>query len=184
MTLPANIRVNVGAPFPTLVKSSAGLSIQKANGVWSLGLGYPQLGIHALPPATNLATDYVAVYDSIAQTYFLLPLSQMGIGGERLQRSITSLPVTFTTSDQIMHLNFTGIAGPIAITLPPFGTRAGIPLTFKDVGMTAGTVNITLNAAAGEFIDGSFTSVVLSQNGQAIMLTPANDGINAGWWRE
>jgi hypothetical protein len=184
MTLPANIRVNVGAPFPALVKSSAGLSVQKANGIWTLGLGYPQLAVQGQPVPTNLATDFVAVFDSVAQNYFLLPLSQMAIGGGRLQRAVTVLPVTFASNDQILHLNFTGLAGPISITLPPFGSRAGIPLTFKDVGLTAATVNITLAATAGEFIDGVFTSVVLNQNGQAIMLTPANDGVNAGWWRE
>ena len=181
MTLPANIRVNVGAPFPALVKGGGGLSIQKANGVWTLGLGYPQLGIQALPVLTNFATDYVAVYDSIAQTYFLLPLSATGIGGGRAQRAVTGGPVTINFTDQILHLNLTA---PTTITLPPFGGRAGVPLLFKDVGMQAAANNVTIAAAAGEFIDGSFPSVVLNQNGQAINLVPANDGVNAGWWRE
>jgi hypothetical protein len=181
MTLPANIRVNVGAPFPALVKGSAGLSIQKANGVWTLGLGYPNLGVQAEPPPANFATDYVAVYDSVAQTYFLLPLSSVGIGGERRQRSVTAGPVSINPADQILHLNLTA---SLTITLPPYGSRAGVPLTFKDVGMQASANPITIAAAAGEFIDGSFPSVALSVNGQAIVLTPANDGVNAGWWRE
>jgi hypothetical protein len=179
MTLPANIRVNVGAPFPAVVKSSAGLSIQKANGIWTIGLGYPQLSVQPEPPPNNFATDYVAVFDSVAQTYFLLPLSSVGTGGERKQRSVTAGPVTINATDQILHLNLTA---SLIITLPAYTSRAGVPLTFKDVGMQASANPITIAAAAGEFIDGSFASIMLSQNGQSIVLTPANDGVNAGWW--
>jgi len=179
MTLPANIRVNVGAPFPALVKASAGIAVQKANGIWSLSLGYPQLGIQA-PQLTSLASDYVAIYDSIARSYFLVPMSALGFGGVRVQRAVTSGPVTVTTNDQILHLNLTATT---TIALPPAATRAGVPLTFKDVGMQATANPITIAAAGGEAIDG-FASVALSVNGQAITLTPANDGVNSGWWRE
>jgi len=117
----------------------------------------------------------------------LLPLSATGIGGGRYQRAVTSTPVTINFTDQILHLNLPppGVGPPgVTITLPAYAARAGVPLLFKDVGMQAAANNITIAAAGGEFIDGSFPSVLLSQNGQAINLVPANDGVNAGWWRE
>src|SRR5262249_55524020 len=157
MTLPANIRVNVGAPFPAVVKGTAGIAIQKANGIWTLGLGYPQLGIQNAPTLLHLSSNYVALYDSIAKTYFLVSMSAVSFGGVRNQRSVTSAPVTIDSSDQILHLNVPvppgGPAGFI-IVLPSFATRAGVPLTFKDVGMQATANPITIAAATGEAIDG------------------------------
>jgi hypothetical protein len=175
--MPANIRVNIGAPFPAAVKSTVGVGIARKNGTWSIGLAYPQMGIQT-PPVTNYGNDFVAVYDSVAQTYFLVPLTL--VGGSVAQRSITSAPAALLPTDQILHLNLTA-AG--TITLPSFSSRNGVPLIFKDVGMKATANPQTLAAAAGETIDG-FASVVLGVNGQSIRLVPANDGVNAGWFRE
>jgi hypothetical protein len=180
MTLPANIRVNVGAPFPALVKATAGIALGRANGIWTLGLAYSQFGIQAPPPATNYPTDYVLIWDAVAQTYFRVPLTSLGIGGERSQRSVTAGPVTIQANDQILHCN---IGSPQTVHLPPAITRNGVPLLFKDVGMQAAANNITVVPASGETIDG-FSSVALVQNGQALQVTPANDGVNTGWFRE
>lgn len=43
MTLPANIRVNVAAPFPVLVQGAAGIAVAKQNGVWTISLVSGQL---------------------------------------------------------------------------------------------------------------------------------------------
>jgi hypothetical protein len=180
MTLPANIRVNVGAPFPSLVKSTGGIALQKANGIWTVSLGYSQLGVQ-VPLPVDMTTDYVAVYDSVVQSYYLAPLGSLGFGGVRTQRSITAGPVVISPTDQILHLNLTT---PTTITLPPFATRDGVPMTFKDVGMQASTNPVTIAPAAGETIDGFSAALSLNISGQAIALTPANDGVNSGWWRE
>ena len=181
MTLPANIRVNIGAPFPAVVKATAGIALSRANGIWTIGLGYPQLGIQAPPPASNYNTDYVAIYDSLAQTYFRVPLADVA-GSARAQRNVSGSGVTVTIlpTDQILHLN---LGTPTTITLPSYGLRNGVPLTFKDVGMQAQANPITVQAAMAETIDG-FPAVTLAVNGQAITLTPANDGVNTGWFRE
>lgn len=38
MTLPANIRVNLSAPFPAFVRGGSGIGVTKTNGVWTISL--------------------------------------------------------------------------------------------------------------------------------------------------
>jgi hypothetical protein len=178
MTLPANIRVNVAAPFPSVVKGQAPFSIAKANGIWTLGLSLAGLQVQQ-PPASNYATDYIFVWDSVAGIFFRMPLAVFA-SGAKLQRSITAGPVTVQSTDQILNLN---LSSPTTITLPSYLLRSGVPLTFKDVGKQAGSHTITLTAAAGELIDGN-ASIPLNANGQSITLVPANDGVNSGWFEE
>jgi hypothetical protein len=177
MTLPANIRVNVGAPFPTVVKGTGPVTIGRANGVWTIGLS-PMLFIEQKPPvATALPMDYVLVWDSIAGVWVRVSLASIMVP---IQRAVTAAPVAITGTDQILHLNLTA---PTTIALPTFASRNGLPLVFKDVGMQATANPITLAPSSGETIDG-FGSALLGVNGQSIRLVPANDGINLGWFRE
>jgi hypothetical protein len=74
MTLPAKIRVNTTLPFPSLVKGSGPVTVAKNNGVWTVGLNFGVLGVQT-PPPVKFSTDYVLVQDSIAQTFFKVPLS-------------------------------------------------------------------------------------------------------------
>lgn len=179
MTLPANLRVNTQVPFPSLVTGSGAIGITKQNGIWQVTLNYGSLAVQA-PTPPQQANDYVAVWDSVLNTYFRFPLSSMTGATGGMQRSVTAGPVTVQTTDQTLNLN---LPAPTTIPLPSYTTRNGIPLRFKDVGLHAAANPITINAAAGEFIDGVFTSVVMNINGQAIELFPFNDGVNAGWAR-
>jgi hypothetical protein len=43
MALPANIRVNLSAPFPALVIGGGGIAVAKNNGVWTISLVSGQL---------------------------------------------------------------------------------------------------------------------------------------------
>jgi hypothetical protein len=179
MTLARSIRMNVGAPFPALVKGDAGITIRRKNGIWTVELGYMTVGQQNPPPAANYNTDFVLIYDSLVNTYVRVPLSAVA-GGTRAQRSVTVGPVTILPTDQVLNLNLTA-AG--TIQLPSATLRNGVPLTFKDVGQQASAQPQTIATAVSEFIDGVATSVALNLNGQAITLTPANDGVNAGWLR-
>ena len=178
MTLPANIRLNVPAPFPSVVKGQAPISIAKANGIWTLGLSFLGLQI-TQPPTANYPTDYILVFDSVAGIFFRMPLSNFA-SGAAVQRSIIAAPVTIQPTDQILNLN---LAAPTTITLPSYLVRGGVPLTFKDVGMQAAANNITFQGTAGETID-SNVSVQKTANGQSMKFVPANDGVNTGWFEE
>jgi len=179
MTLPRAVRVNVGAPFPALVKGDAGIAIGRQNGIWTVGLGYMTVGLQNAPPTANYNTDYVLIYDSLQQTYIRVPLTAVA-SGSRTQRSVTTAPVAVLATDQILNLNLNAAGN---IPLPAATQRNGVPLTFKDIGMQASTNPQTLQCAAGDQIDGLMTSLALNLNGQAITLTPANDGVNSGWLR-
>jgi hypothetical protein len=176
--LPPNIRVNMQAPFPALTKAVGPVTLAKANGIFTIGFSVKGLGVQA-PPAANYPTDYLIAYDSVANTLFKMPLLG-AFGGSRVQRSIAGAgPVAIVSTDQQLNLNLTA---SLVITLPSFATRAGVPLTFKDVTLLNGAAFYaqTIAAAAGEKIDGN-ASVPLAEPGQAITLVPCNDGVNSGW---
>jgi len=43
MSLAANIRVNLSAPFPAMVQGGSGITVTKQNGIWTIGLSSGQL---------------------------------------------------------------------------------------------------------------------------------------------
>ncbi len=178
MTLPANIRVNMSAPFPSKVKGSGPITIAKKNGVWTVGFSFLQLGTQ-IPPFANLNTDYLIFYDSLVDTVFRAPLTSLASTAlaARTQRSVTAGPVAIAGNDQILNLN---LGASLTITLPSYLVRSGVPLTFKDVGKQATAHPILIAALAGEFIDG-MASIPLNVAGQGLTLVPANDGVNTGW---
>lgn len=178
MPLPANVRINVNVPFPALVTSTGPIGLSKVNGVWTIFWNPSVLGV-TVPPAGNLPTDYVVVYDSIAQTNFLVALSSFAglVRPQRLVQSIADLPVR--TADY--QLNFK-LSAPLVITLPLAATRANVPLTLKDVAGNFNVNNLTLNTTGGDTIDGAASGVLKLQNArQDITLVPAADGTTTGW---
>lgn len=179
MTLPANIRINLLAPFPSLVEGINAVTVGKQNGIWQVGLNAPGLGIQNPPPAGNLPTDYLIVYDSVAQQYIRVPLSIM-TGAARGQRSVTASPIVVASTDQILNVNIN--TGTPTCTLPSFATRNGVPLTFVDIGAQFFAHPLEIIPAAGEVINGLTTGIVLNTNNQVITLTPLNDGVNQGWF--
>lgn len=76
MTVPPRIRVNVAAPFPSLVTGSGPISIGKQNGIWNVGLNIGALGTQ-VPAAANYATDYVIAWDSVSNTHFKMSLDAL-----------------------------------------------------------------------------------------------------------
>jgi hypothetical protein len=176
MTLPANVRINLSAPFPSLVTSSGPVTVAKSNGIWTIGFSVMALG-QQTPPTINYATDFLYVYDSVAQTAFRASLSQLGLAGGGNQRYVNAAPVAILPTDLYVHLN---LGASSTITLPSFTARSGVPLIIKDVGMQATAFPQTIQPVGGETIDG-FGSVSLNTNGQAIRLVPSTDGSTNGW---
>jgi hypothetical protein len=77
MAAPANIRVNVQVPFPALVVPSGPITLNKVNGIWTIGFAVSQLGQQNPPQPSALATDFVLVWDSVAQTFVQSSLSSL-----------------------------------------------------------------------------------------------------------
>jgi hypothetical protein len=181
MTLPANIRVNAQLPFPSLVVGSGPITIGKANGIWTVGFSILPFGT-IVPPVGDYAVDYFLGYNAATATYFKMSISNLvaalnaNLGVARNQRSVTATPIVVAPSDQILNCNINVAA---ACTLPAAATRAGVPITFKDLGQ-AGANNITITPSGAEKIDGA-ASLKLTGNFQYVTLQPFNDGVNSGW---
>jgi hypothetical protein len=174
MTLPANIRVNALVPFPALVKGSGPVTVGKNNGVWTIGLDIIDLGLQNPAPG-NYASDFVIVWDNVAKNFFRTNIS--ALGATRTQRSVTVSPIVIAATDMILNVNIN--TGSPTCVLPAAASRAGVPLTFKDVGGQFASHSLTITPV--ETIDGA-ASITLSVNRQAVTLNPFNDGVNSGWF--
>lgn len=182
MTLPANIRVNTQANFPSMVYGTGPITIGKVNGIWTVGFTISAFG-SIVPPVPNYPTDYLLGYDSLTGAFFRVSItnliSTLNImsGAARAQRTTTITPITVAPSDSIISTNIS--SGPGACTLPSAASRVGVPVTFKDLGQAAAHP-ITLTASGGDTIDGQAT-YVLNNNRAYVTLVPFNDGTNTGW---
>jgi len=175
MALPANIRVNVKAPFPALVYGTGPITVTKANGIWTIGYNPTPFPIQT-PPLTSYPNDYVLVWDSVAKAFFQLPLSALYsfAVGIRVQRSIKGagdLPIV--AGDSILNIN---ALTDLAPSVPLAASRLGAPLTFKNL---PGSHLQTLTRTGADTFDGAATLPLNA--GAAMTLVPYNDGVNAGW---
>lgn len=178
MALPKRIRVNVRAPFPAQVSGSGFILVNKASGIWTISHDYTKLA--AFVGTVIPANMQFAVRDAGTGAYDLVTLAALSQAAQiRTQRSVTvagDFPIQAT--DSILNVNTTAAA--LACTLPQASTRAGRSLTFKDVGGSFLTHNLTITPFAGDTIDGA-ASFVMSLNRQSVTLVPFNDAVNTGW---
>lgn len=121
-------------------------------------------------------TDWNALLVDLTAALNSIPYISIAARPQRRVTSAAALPIVAT--DSIINLS---ISAPLAVTIPLASTRAGNPLTFKDVsGTVSGAQTVTLNRTSGDTFDGQ-TSIVLNVNYQSITLVPANDGTTTGW---
>ena len=182
MTLPANIRVNVRAPFPARVQGSAFIQVTKANGVWTISPNYLALN----PAASINGSQIIALYDTLAKTWSYVSAAQFISASAGSYRTITYTGnVTVLPTDVVLILN-KSTSGPSSILLPNAATRGGTPVTVKDMTGDAFTNNVTFVPAIGETIDG-FSASAAAANGVAVIgsdyasktLSPFSSG---GWY--
>jgi hypothetical protein len=184
MTLPANIRLNLNLPFPALVQGSGPVTVDKRNGVFTLGFDIIDLGT-GVPLPANFNNDYLIYYDAVLRTFLKVPFSSLP-GPARPQRSIkTALDLPVTLNDSVLNVDTT--AGPLTLLLPSYGLRNGAPLTFKDTAGTWAANNVTFTATIPDSIDGISNAALAggalkgTVNRQSFTFLPMNDGVNTGY---
>jgi hypothetical protein len=177
LSLPANVRINIGAPFPTIIQGSSFITMGKVNGAWTIGASGKLI---ASQNPGVVPTDYVIVWDDVANRWLKISLSNLITVAAQAptQRSVTASPIVVGVTDQRLNVNIS--AGSPTCTLPQASTRSGLAVTFKDVGNNFAAHNLTITPFAGDTIDGA-ASLVLLNNRQAVTLVPFNDTVNTGW---
>jgi hypothetical protein len=206
MSMVEDTRVNVPVPFPTLVQSSGPVIVSKKNGIWSIGLSVAGIPPQTPPPG-SLATDYVLVWDSVAQTWITVPLSALGGSGGGIgeapndgqQYGRQSLgwtvitggggggppaPVFDTaagtynvTTEQVLLVNKT-VPAANNVQLPAASGRGGVAIVVKDYAGNAATFAISILPNGAERIDGLATLPINSNYG-GFKLVPISTG---GWY--
>jgi hypothetical protein len=86
--------------------------------------------------------------------------------------SVIATPYVPLAADTFLAVNF---AGAVAINLPSAASRAGYPLTVKDISGAANTNNITINRNGADTIEGA-TSLVINLAWGAYKLKPVTGG--------
>jgi hypothetical protein len=166
MTLPASIRVNVKAPFPSQVVGGGFVTVSKLKGVYTLGSSYA--GLAPLLAFADLPASLIAVYDPATKQFNTVTASQVissSLIGYRLV--IAAGDVTIGASDLIILLAKT-VPAATNIILPTALSRGGLPVTVKDYGYNAAANNIRFVMAGTETLDG-FTQAQADTNGASKM---------------
>lgn len=174
MTVPANVRVNIGAPFPSLVKGSGPVTISKQNGIWTVGFSVTNIG--GMPVGVNPATIDILVWNTITNSFQLATLSQV-VTFQNAPTKISSVnsPYTPLPTDTYLYVDTAG--GPVTINLATSASRNGVPMRIKDATGHAAANNITIKPVGGgapETVDG-FTNaapLVLKANYDGVSLSP------------
>lgn len=172
MTLPANIRVNIGAPFPVLVKGSGPVIISKQNGIWTVGFTVANLA--AMPPGTDPTTVEVFLYNTVTKTFQQTTIASLltSLAIAPTSIGIAQSPYAVQLSDSILYVDSSG--GPVVIDLSTAAARIGRPLVVKDVTGNAATAghNISIIPSGVETIEG-LNPLVINANYGGFRLYPA-----------
>lgn len=163
MTLPANIRLNVKASFPSLVTGSGMVVVTKNNGVWTISVDYTKLA--QLPVLTDLPTSLIVIYDPTTKQYNTVTASQILAGSVNSYRGpITAAgDITVLPTDVVILVAKT-VPAATNILLPTSVSRNGVPLTVKDYGGNGQANNYRFVMAGSETLDG-FTQSQADGNG-------------------
>lgn len=163
MTLPASIRVNARVSFPTRVQGAAFITVNKANGIFTLVPDYRLLA----PSGGVSPTQILAAFDTASGTWSYITSGQLGAILSNY-RPVT-LPGTVTIVNSDIGIIFQKApSGASTIQLPPSSSRGGLPVWAKDLTYDANSNNITFAPAFGETLDGFSASAAIA-NGIALI---------------
>jgi hypothetical protein len=179
MTLPASIRINVTAPFPALVVGTGPITLEKANGIWSVGFSIDRLA-YVVPAPAALASDFLIAYDSAARTFFKLTLADVAAAANVSTPSYDSAAGTYNVTNETVLLIDKLIPAAHNIQLPAAAARNGVPIVIKDFAGVCGdpTKIATILPGAGEMIDG-LAALPVNSNYGGFNLVPIATG---GWY--
>jgi hypothetical protein len=178
MSLPANIRVNIGSPFPATVKGGGVIAVAKANGIWTVSLNFSAMPLSA--GVVDPVNTYTLVWNAITGVFSLIPLSS--VAGSKQIKILTGVggftsPYAALPGDDVLIIK-QAAGAPFTVTVD-WSQRAK-PLRVVDGKGDASVNNITITPAAGQSQLATVNySYVIDGNGGSITLTPLPDGTGA-----
>lgn len=175
MSLPANIRVNMGAPFPALVKGSGLIAIAKNNGIWTVSLNFGAIAVaQGLPDPAN---SYVLVWNALTGVFTLIPIGTVPVIGRVVKTLTAPGPYAALPTDDVLIVKQL-VAAPFTVTVD-WSARSK-PLRIVDGKGDSGVNNITITPKAGQTQLAVVNfSYVIHNNGGSIILTPLPDATGA-----
>jgi hypothetical protein len=187
MALPANIRVNVGVPFPSLVQGSGPVTIAKQNGIWQVGFSLNVLA-QQIPPLVDYPTDFFLMFDSVKQTFFKISLATLvanivpqNVPPIRMAASNATIGITNADVEVGIDTRTTAVSA----TLPSAAAWAlqnqnGVSLTLVDIFGNALANNITPVLNGGDIFYTVAVPKILADYG-VLALRPGGSPVN-GWY--
>jgi hypothetical protein len=176
MTLPANVRVNTRVPFPAAVIGNGPVTIQKVNGVWHVGLQFQNLG-QVSPPVPSFPTNFVIIYDAVANTYYRMSLDSLSLAASIIPTArlpVSGSPLAVTINDVEIGVDTSSV--PTVVQLPSIASWSvqqanGLELCVFDYTGNAVTHNVTFTLNGTDvFVQG--VSPVINQAFGLVKLRP------------
>jgi hypothetical protein len=178
MTQVANIRVNMGAPFPATVKGSGPIAISKQNGIWTVSLNFNAVAqAQGVPDPAN--TD-VLVWNVLTGVFTLIPIS--AVFASKVVKILTGVgalasPYAALPTDEVLIVKQ---AAGAAFTVTVDWSARTKPLRVVDGKGDAAVNNITITPKAGQTQLAVVNySYIIDGNGGSITLTPLPDNTGA-----
>jgi hypothetical protein len=181
MTLPANIRLNVKASFPTQVQGSGYVVITKNNGIWTIANDYTILA--PLAPGFDATAWSVAVENLSTKQFSTTTLASLIVSVNLTTssyREITAAGDVAVVPTDVGFLMNKLVGAATNINLPLAGTRAGVPVWVKDYKGDANVNNIRFVLAGADTVDG-FNQAAADANGTSKLVI--NYGTKTFWPR-
>lgn len=178
MAAPANIRVNVGAPFPSVVKGSGPIAISKQNGIWTVGLNFA--GLAQTPVIADPANSFTLIWNAVTGIFSLAPIST--VDNTKLTKILTGVgllasPYAALPNDEVLIVK-QAAGAPFTVTVD--WSQRTKPLRVVDGKGDALANNITITPAAGQSQMAAVNySYIIDSNGGSITLTPLPDATGA-----
>lgn len=171
-----SLKLRAKVSFPSSVIATGPISVTKANGIWSVNYA-PNLLSFKVPAVADLPTDYVVVWDSVANSYVNASISSFVALSASPTQTVDSAAGNYTVTTETLLLVNKTVPAANNVVLPTSLSRSGVPLVVKDLAGNAATYNITIQAFGTEKIDGASTYQIVANYG-AVKLIP----LSSGWF--
>jgi hypothetical protein len=137
-------------------------------------MGFNSGGVYTPATGATTAAPGVLIQSAVWNSIFTDLSSALTLLGQQLYgtTSVTGATYVPASNDALLLVNR---AGTVAINLPSASSRAGYPLTIKDISGAAQANNITINRNGSDTIEG-LTSLIINAAWGAYRLIPVSGG--------